>query len=163
MKDITPFLSNSTIKPELMHVYVNDGHAVATDSFRLIEIKLDDFCAENIPSGYYSATKWKTMCKAYAKRDKDIETFMRTVQENAIYADTHKDFNYPSYKNVIPTADKLSDFNPDVKFNLDYFVDFLKVVAGTTDVVDFAKIKTDGNMAYFENDTTKLLLMKINR
>jgi len=163
MQDITPFLSNSTIKPELMHVYVHDGHAVATDAFRLIEIKLDDFCAENIPSGYYNATKWKTMYKAYTKKAKDIETFMRTVQENAVYVDTHKGFNYPSYKNVIPTEDKLKPFHFDVKFNLDYFVDFIKVVAGTSEVVDFASIKTDGNMAYFENDTTKLLLMKINR
>lgn len=163
MRDITNFLSKSMIKPELAHVYVQEGYAIATDSFRLIEIKLDDFCTENIASGYYSATKWKTMYKAYTKKTKDIETFMRTIQENALYADTHKDFNYPSYKNVIPTADKLKDFNHDVKFNLEYLVDFLEVVAGASEVVDFAKIKTDGNMAYFENDTVKLLLMKINR
>jgi len=166
MQDITPFLSNSTIRPELCHVYVNKGYAVATDSFRLIEIKLDDFCTKKIKNGYYKPDKWQKMYKAYKK--KDIDTFMQIIEENNIYKHLTKHFKYPDYKKIIPKEEDLSELYSTFSFNSDYLVDFIRFAqtekVTRTDVsrIDLSKIKTDGKMIYFGNETTKLLLMKLN-
>lgn len=166
MKDITSFLSDYDYKPEFSHVYVHEGYAVATDGIRLVEIKLDDFCSEHIKDGYYSPQKWKTMYKAYVKKNQDLMLFSRTILENALHADSLKDIKYPEYKNLISKLGGLKDFTPTVKLDFKYFVQFLEIaknpinsyVKNSNNCIDFSKIKTDGKVIYFENDTTKMLL-----
>ena len=93
MNDITSFCSNSYIKPILTKVLVHqkDGkkYAVATDSFRLIEWEItDDFLFESIKCGYYNIIEWKTMCKAYNKKKKDLKTFYSVLKDKPEVLDT---------------------------------------------------------------------------
>jgi hypothetical protein len=163
MKDITPFLSTSNIKPELAHIYVHDGIAVATDSYRLAEIKLDDFCKENIPNGYYEKKKWQAMCKAYNKKTKDITAFMHAIIENnAVMQEKSKDYNYPDYKQIIPQENTLTPFTNDMKFNKVFLSDFMELMQHPLHV-DFSLIKTNNKMIMYQDNTITLLLMKIDR
>ena len=161
MKDITNFCANHEIKPELSMVYVHkkDGntYAVATDTFRLIEIKLDEFLNGNIEDGYYSKENWKKMCKAYNKKNQDLQKFSETMKANkAVYGE--KDWKYPDYKNIIP-AETVA-FKP-VKVNREYFIDFISMITDNFGNVDLDDIKmvSKNNMLYYVSEDIKLLLM----
>lgn len=166
MRDITPYISKSTIKPEIAHVYVYGGYAMATDSFRLIEIKLDEFCTDNTPNGFYTAEKWKKMCKAYNKKEKDLYTYMVAVNENNLNADARKGYKFPDHKKVIPNVEDLRPIEENMSFNPKYlqeFIEFAQVYKDGVFYFDFSRVKTDGKMLYFEDANTKVLLMKLNR
>lgn len=164
MQNITPFLSDSTIKPELAHVYVHNGVAVATDSYRLVEIKLDELCI-SIPNGYYEPKKWIAMCKAYNKKNQDLYAFMVAVNENNIPTniEKRKDYNYPEYKAIIPQEKDLKPFAGDMKFTTSFLQDFIEIVSSPNNSINFSNIQTDGKMLYYKTDTMKVLLMKHNK
>jgi hypothetical protein len=164
MKDITPFLSPSQIKPELAHVYVHDGLATATDGYRLIEIKLDEFLLDKIPDGFYTAKNWKAMTKAYNAKRQDLMAFDTIVKENNATAEDRSSWHYPDYAQLLPTPDKLHDIEPKTSLNRDYFIDFLKAIpADQFHIVDLSQIKDTGKMLYYQNDNIKILLMKCAR
>jgi hypothetical protein len=160
MQDITPFTSRSNIRPELFRVYVHDGVAVATDSYRLAEIKFDVFCKENIPAGYYEPKKWQAMSKAYNKKKRDITAFMHAIQENNLHAESREDYIYPDYKQIIPQEKDLTPFIGGMQFTKQYFNDFMELMRHPLHV-DFSLIKTNGKMIVYQDDTITLLLMKL--
>lgn len=168
MQDITKFTAKDKIKPELSMVYVHkkDGnkYAVATDAFRLVEIKLDDFLNEMIELGYYSVDNWKKMCKSYNKKNRDLQTFSNLMKaNNAIFGD--KDWNYPEYSNIFPKEDELVIWK-SVKtgnlFNKKYFIEFIEMIPEKSfGTLDFNNIllKQEKEMLYYKSDNIKLLLM----
>lgn len=167
MKDITTFVSKTNFKPEIEMVYVKEKegskYAVATDTFKLIEIKLDEFCSEYIDCGWYSVSKWKGMCKAYNAKKRDIKTFESLIQENALTKEQRKNWTFPSYENIFPTEFK--EFQANSEFTKEHLIEFIKILPNKDkfNYIDFSKIKDSGKMIYFENENTKIMLMKCNR
>lgn len=164
MKDITPFLSKSLIKRELAMVYVHrkDGntYAVATDAFRLVEIKLDEFLnSDNLPTGYYTASNWKIMTKAYNAKKQDLQKFSDTIKANEVF---YKDMDnvYPDYEKIIPKPDELTPLQL-IDVDRDYFVEFLQMI----DVDGFKRLKLSeiksgkNNIIYYKSDNMQILLM----
>jgi len=160
MRNITSFLSKSTIKSELAHVYVYDGYAVATDGYRLVEIKLNDYCTEHIKDGYYTKEKWVAMSKAYSKKKLNIIAFMTAIAENKVHEDMRKDYKYPDYKILMPKSEDLKPIDTSSKFETSYIVDFLTMIDSIT--IDLSLIKDNGKFIYYENAGIKMLLMKRN-
>jgi len=60
-KHLLKFISPSQINLEIAHVYKKENIAVATDSYKLLEIKLDDDFASLLPNGYYTRNEWKVL------------------------------------------------------------------------------------------------------
>lgn len=168
MKNITTFLSKSTIKPELAHVFVNekDGakYAVATDSFRLAELTItDDFLKDNLTTGYYTAKQWIELCKAYNKKKRDITAFMHTMlQVNAMQPIIYKDWQYPDYKQIIDRFESTGE-GINQKFNPEYLIDFITLMPQIPYGINTNEIKHNAQMIVYKNESITLLLMAINR
>ena len=173
MKDITSFCDKTEIKPEISLVYVHSSngnkYAVATDAFRLIEWKIeDDFLKEVITDGFYNAKKWKQMCTAYNKNNRDLKTFSDLLKENI--STTNQDYNYPDYVQIIPdiVPENIKDFNSSVCVNDKKFIDFINLIPkdihGRLKFWDI-KIGTKNGkeMIFYWDDTLKILLMPMEK
>lgn len=162
MKDITTFLEKKSFKEILQWVYKKDNVAVATDSFKLIEIKLDDFCTEHIPNGYYEIDSWKKMCKAYNAKKQDLKTFSETIIQNNAIMSKWSDTEYPDYKRVIVGDFKEMDINSSfTKKHLIAFIEMLPELDRQT--IKLSDLKDNGKMIKFENNDTLMILMKCNK
>jgi len=123
--DITKFASPSEIKQEINKVYVtkyeNYITYVATDTFRLIEIKQEiDGLNDIVAPGFYTIPQWKILCKAFQK--KDTET-IKTIKP----IDT--EMNYPDYKRIIPNSIELRTLTKTIiEVDIDYWYDFTKFI-----------------------------------
>ena len=100
--NITKVASQSEIKPELKTVFVKHTDLgityVATDSFRLIEVKIEDENIKSIiPEGFYDLKEWATFAKETQKKKPDAD-FMLNISpmQNKEY------WYYPEYKQIFP-------------------------------------------------------------
>jgi DNA polymerase III sliding clamp (beta) subunit (PCNA family) len=95
MKNIIKYLSKGNIKSEFQSVYLTGDKAVATDSFKLIEITRDQEVSEpvivKIPKGVRKIDN--------ITPDGTIESGISKIQGEII------DGNFPDYKQVIPTGE----------------------------------------------------------
>lgn len=164
MKNITKFCAKSDIKPLFTKVYVyeekGDKFAVATDSFRLVEWKIEDeFSKENITPGYYDVKNWVEMCKSYNKKNKDIVTFMNAIKSNSAVNEKF-DEGFPEYKKLIPK--ETTDFDGTLKVNKEYFFDFVDMMPiGRFLSLDFKEIKQDNQKIYYKDKDTMIILMAL--
>ncbi len=159
MIDITTFLEKNSIKDICRLVYVNNAVAVATDSFKLIEIKLDDHCTENIPNGYYEISAWKKMCKAYNAKKQDLKTFMEEIVNNNTTITKHKDEQYPDYEKIL--NGEFNDLDLNSCFTKKHLITFIEILPEMTyQIVNLSDIKDNGKMIKFENDEMRVVLMK---
>lgn len=178
MKQLLQYTSKSTIKPELAHIYVHKGevygsddqnlYAVATDSFRLLEIKITDpYLLEYAPTGYYTQKEWQTLSTLIGKKKRDIQDIQTLLNNIKAHQDNYKGYNYPQYKQIIPTTDKLDNITSlvDIKVNGDYFIDFIASIPQDKFFgvqLNDIKIKKDKRMITFIKDNTKALVMLMN-
>jgi len=92
MNNITKYLSKSSIKPELQSIYLTENKAIATDSFKLIEITRNESVEEpvivRIPKGVRKIDN--------IDQNGVITNGINTVQGEII------DGNFPDYKTVMP-------------------------------------------------------------
>ena len=100
--NITKVASQSEIKPELKTVFVKHTDLgityVATDSFRLIEVKIEDESIKSIiPEGFYDLKEWATFAKETQKKNPDAD-FMLSISP----MQNKKDWYYPKYKQIFP-------------------------------------------------------------
>jgi hypothetical protein len=166
MRDLTTFCATSDIKPVLTKVYVYEENdrkfAVATDAFRLVEWEIEnDFLKKNITPGFYTASKWKNMCKAYNKKNKDIRSFIEARDENILI---NKNFveDFPNYKQIIPTDTK--ELIGNFSVNMEYFIDFIKMMPQLKfKELNFNKIKQNDKMLYYEDYELKIILMNLKK
>ncbi len=159
MLDITTFLEKNSVKDICRLVYVKDGKAVATDSFKLIEITLDDFCKENVPNGYYEIKAWKQMCKAYNAKKQDLKTFMEVINQNNETITTHKDTEYPNYEKLMDSKFKELDLNS--YFTKKHLIAFIEILPELSfQRIRLSDIQDNGNMIKFENKDMRIVLMK---
>lgn len=165
MKNITTFLSDSLIKPELTAIYIttnkdNKKVAVATDSFKLTEYVLPDYLQEHLPLGYVSKEIYKNLTKLFNKKTLPVIEIQDLINFNTSQQYKYKDYSYPEYTRIIPIDTDLQDF--DVNFNSQFMaghlISFLELI-GTK--IDFRKIRqnTKGGMVMYKNSEITLLLM----
>ncbi len=166
MKNITKFCAKSDIKPLFTKVYVyeedGDKFAVATDSFRLIEWKIeDDFAKEYITPGYYNVKNWVEMCKSFNKKNRDVVSFVNAIKSNSVINENFKE-DFPDYKKLIPG--ETINFDGTIQVNKDYFFDFVDMMPSNKfTALDFSEIKQNNKMLYYSNEDTKILLMGLNK
>lgn len=162
-KNLTNFINTKSVKEDINYIKVlkrdNILYAVATDSFRLLEVKITDkFLLENLFEGFYSVKEWLELCKNYNFKKINMPAFLlelkkvQAMQEN-------RNFNYPAYEKIIPT--KVEDITSlDFKLNYNYLVDFLEVIK-ENETIEMNKIKITQNkrMLYYKNNDIVVLLM----
>lgn len=174
MKNLLNHIAKNHIKPELNHIYIHKDaeaiYAVATDSFRLLEIKLNDtLLIDNLADGYYTAKEWQALCSLVSKKKQDIQaitelcTALKAIQPNRI-----ANFTYPDYKQIIPKAENIQDITTlaDLKINADYFIDFIQAIPKDkfqSLYLNDIKLTSDKRMVVFINDNIKALLMLMNK
>jgi len=100
--DITKIATQCEVKPELKSVFVKHTDKgiiyVATDTFRLIEIKLENEDIKSIlPEGFYNLKQWALLAKETQKKNPDADLML------SIKPMENKDsWHYPEYANIIP-------------------------------------------------------------
>jgi len=165
MKDITNFCYSSDIKPIFQKVYVyekgEDKFAVATDTFRLVEWKIEDpFLKENILNGYYEKKIWKDLCKCYNKSKRDLKLFEEFINKNISINENFKE-DFPDYYKILPK--ELYEFDRSMNFNLDYFIDFLKMIPEKRfKKVSLRDIRCSDKAMWYEDPQLKIILMALN-
>lgn len=166
MKNITTFCAKSDIKPLFNKVYVyeegEDKFAVATDSFRLVDWKIEDeFLKEYIVPGYYNSKNWIEMCRAYNKKNKDLITFANSIKSNTVINEKF-DETFPDYKKLIPT--ETVDFNGTLSVNKDYFYDFVDLMyIDKFNALNFNEIKQNDKMLFYESKDIRIILMALKK
>lgn len=162
-KYLLKFISKNSIKPEITHVYKNCGKAVATDSFKLLEINLEESFSEIFPDGYYTKEEWKTMSDM-KKKDQ---------WEAIAKAPRPKLDAYPDYTKIIPKGTDLEAYKGKLAFNIKYLNDFLEArneserLAGRTYQKELCfnpdvLLENKGIMLAHINENSTILLMGVN-
>jgi len=162
MKDISIFASKEEYKPELSKIYVfkkdNNLFAVTTDSFRLIEIEItDDFLVEYLIEGYYTKKDWSELCKCFNKKKQDLVEFNNIITKTKALQDLYKDYNYPDYEKLL--TNEIKDFDNTKEYNIKFFTEFISLI----NCCDFTKLKNIENKLYYSDQTTRALLMPLNK
>lgn len=172
--DISKFAYYGEIKPELNSIYVKHTESgliyVATDSFRLIEIKLESEDIKSIISeGFYSLKDWSILAKETQKKTPEPELMLSIYPE-----ESKKEMTYPDYDKIIPTDD-LVNYEIDLKlYDLRLLNDFVKlsekfINKGYTYFSNEWKKSIKNEMLYFEiwNDRgdsfMRFMLMPVSR
>ena len=168
-KNLTNFIDTKSVKEDINYIKVlkrdNILYAVATDSFRLLEVKItDEFLLENLFEGFYSVKEWLELCKNYNFKKINMPAFLlelkkvQAMQEN-------RNFNYPAYEKVIPT--KVEDITSlDFEVNFNYLVDFLDTTKNRKNnaiLMNSLKISKDKKMLYYKDDNIVALLMLMTK
>ncbi len=117
MKNLSDFVSKSNIRPSISGVLVTPEKIVATDSFKLIEIKRANAVKEAI----------------IVKLPKGLKTFDRISDEklyhkNAEYPIEKIDDTFPAYESIIPTTEPKMTIIVNPKFLAEICAAFSKEV-----------------------------------
>ena len=162
MKNITPFLSKSSFKPQMQYVRVHKvkgiKYAMATDSFRLVQHRIDPFFSRFIKDGYYTVKQWKGICKGINRKTPEMLKVQSIVDERM---DLER-FEPIDYIKIMPKKKDLKPFDGTMSLAGNYLIDFIKMVQTKKgDVIfDFNKIKQTDKAMYFEDDEIKVILME---
>jgi len=172
MIDISKYVSKNKDKKILTYVYYKKedwyGVAVATDTFRLGEVKIQN---ENIvkilKDGLYSPRSWKEITKILNKKNSgtllDLDKIMDIVKrEMAVQPECE---SYPDYKRIIPPENELVSFDTTLDVNADYFIDFVKDIGNNDDfnIIPWNKIKQNKQTIIYMDSVTTLLVMSMKR
>jgi DNA polymerase-3 subunit beta len=156
---IIPSVQYSTIRPEISGIYIKNDNGylvfVGTDSFRLVEIKLNknDFYLKSELKSDLSTTIPLKTCSLITKmfdKDEDVDIF---IDQNQIMFKSEEtevisriiDGNYPDYKAVMPKS-----FGSLVYLNREEFLNAVKLVSGFSGRANDITIKTEENGKYLE-------------
>lgn len=162
-KHLLKFISPSSIKLEIAHVYKKGNIAVATDSYKLLEIKLEDQFATLLPDGYYTKEEWKILAN---DKKKDL-------WERVVLTPRPTLGEYPDYSRVIPESMECEAYKGKLAFNFSNLKDFLDArneserLAGRLYRKDLyfdpnQLLENSNKMLYHKNENATLLLMAIN-
>lgn len=165
IKHLPSYLSNSTIKPEIAHIYKKANKAIATDTYQLIEITLDDYLTAILADGYYSKSEWQALTKAYNKIKKDTDTITRLAKTPR--PDNIREF--PDYQRIIPKAEDLVPFNGQYNYQVKLFKNIIDVLTDATvqpkskhPVIEWKHLKqNEKGMLYLKTEDVKALLMPV--
>jgi len=156
--DITKIASQSEIKPEINTVFVKHTDKgiiyVATDSFRLVEIELEDENIKSIlPEGFYNLKQWALLAKETQKKNPDANLML-----NISPMQNKDSWHYPGYANIIP---KEVDNNTQLltELNIHLVSDSFKILEKITKKTWFdllKKIKQSQN----KNLDSKMMYLK---
>jgi DNA polymerase III sliding clamp (beta) subunit (PCNA family) len=130
--DITKFALQSSYKPELNAVYVKYTDTgivyVTTDSFRLVEVRLDDeSIKELLREGFYTLEQWKLLSKATSKKEIEFSIINMIGKSE----DLLKESQYPDYTQILP--EEFVDFTLNLKqVDPNYFYEHIKFLEKVT-------------------------------
>jgi len=130
MIDISKYTSKGPIKPVLNYVYVHkiDGilHAVATDSFRIAQVKVWRLLAEHIQEGFYTPKAWKEITKLLNKDSHSVTLELKELVTREMAVQT--DESFPDYQTILPKYEDCEPFKGDFHINGDYLCELIKSV-----------------------------------
>lgn len=170
--DISKFTKKNEVY-ELATNYVYVTHTdtgikyVATDSFRLVEIHLENEIAKTlVKEGFYDADVWKILSKAISKKERDEKLIASLSPKET----TQK---FPEYARLIPTETKPLELCIN-RFDISLVVDLLKLIKDFSEVSATSEMKKaqqgiingENPVLYYscykKSSTLKILLMPLN-
>lgn len=124
LKALAQIASQSPMHPQLACVKIGEGVAVATDSFRLVEVPTKEYTETAI--GVHA----KALCTLKAKDTFSIDEhgipFITTSGGLTGAIGTEDMYGYPKYQKLIPDAD--SKEYASVLINAEYLIEVLQVL-----------------------------------
>lgn len=135
IKNLSSYVSKSDIKPELACVLVKPDRMVATDSFRLVEVKgqtgIDKDTLIKLPKAL------KTLSAVTLKDEK-----LGTMEKGAWYELETIEGAFPRYETIMPTAEPIAT----IRVNAEYLKEIAqtfedKKKLGFVDISFFGELK----------------------
>lgn len=146
-----------SIKPVLQLVKKEGDIAVATDTFRLAEIKIPEEYTEVIPDGYYQPSDWGKITTEINKKNTKIDKLVELTSFHK-KLDTE---DYPDYKQILPKDDQLKevDWNA-IRVNTNFLSELILSIKGKFNEVSLADIKlAHNNQLVYKTDEVTILIM----
>lgn len=123
---VASFAAKSPIRPELASVLLKGGKIVATDSFRLIEMEVEEYEGDVpvlIPAKEFKAMKGKVILG-----EKSEEGYKLSSDQMTLIVSANGDpESYPDYEKIIPTEEPVLE----IKVNGRYLAEVLSLLAKT--------------------------------
>lgn len=165
MIDISKYTSKDKTKPVLNYVYVHtvDGmkYAVATDLFRIAEVKVWGLLGDMIQEGYYSPKAWKEITKLLNKESHEVAHEIKEIVTREMAVQIEEDF--PDYKKIIPAIDDCESFTGDFSINGDYICELIKSVQNKKNkLFNFLNLKQHNKKTIYFSDDTIIMIMQMN-
>ena len=162
-KYLLKFISPSFVNMEIAHVYKKENIAVATDSYKLLKIKLDDYFENVLPDGYYTREEWKILSDE-KKKDQWERIILTPRPELGAF---------PDYNQIMPKDTEVEAYKGKLGFNFLNLKDFLEArnesekIAGRPYKKDLCfnpgeLLESAKGILYHKNENSRILLMPIN-
>lgn len=164
MFDISKYTSTNKIKEVLTYVYVHmvDGQkvAVATDTFRIAQVKINGLLAESIECGFYSKKSWKEITKLLNKNTLLVHKEVIDIVKKEMSVQPEEDF--PNYLSIIPKEEDCEDFNGYFSINGDFLCDLIKDVQNKKyKMFDFFNLKKHERKIIYRDDESIIMIMEM--
>ena len=146
--DLQKFASKEEYKPAIGGVYFTGRKAIATDSYRLVEVEQKK--EESREPAIYKLKDIKVKGDFEIKDNKLIDGLTETLLSKV-------EGDYPDYQAIIPTGEPLIELDINAK----YLAEILKVMENTDKLTNKVKIKIYQNnkpvIIEAENDDQKIM------